>query len=116
MYPGWQAARGGQYKSAPATPAGSVRVYTLGMAASNDPRTIRMLGQLSTIGLAFVLALVMGFAAGNWLDRQLGTRPWLSLLGFAMGLAAGILNVVRTMKTVSAPAPPRSGSGSTPAS
>ena len=29
-------------------------------------------------------------------------RPWLSLLGFAVGLAAGILNVVRTMQAVTA--------------
>jgi ATP synthase protein I len=45
---------------------------------------------------------VLGFSAGVWLDRRLGTSPWLSLLGFAMGLAAGVLNVVRTMKSVTA--------------
>ncbi len=74
------------------------------MATTPDARTIRMIGQLSTIGLAFVFALVMGFGGGYWLDNQFGTKPWLSLLGFAIGLAAGILNVVRTMKVVSAPA------------
>lgn len=87
------------------------------MAGSPDARTIRMIGQLSTIGLAFVFALVMGFAGGYWLDRRFGTAPWLSLLGFAIGLAAGILNVVRTMKVVAAPpadppgrvGPPRGG-------
>jgi F0F1-type ATP synthase assembly protein I len=45
---------------------------------------------------------VLGFAGGYWLDGQLGSTPWLSLLGFAMGLAAGVLNVVRTMRSVSA--------------
>ncbi|MEZ5419399.1 MAG: AtpZ/AtpI family protein [Vicinamibacterales bacterium] len=76
--------------------------------AATDARTLRMIGQLSTIGLAFVFALMLGFGAGYWLDERLGTRPWLSLLGFALGLAAGILNVVRTMKVASAPlqAPP----------
>ena len=72
------------------------------MAPSSEARTIRTLGQLSSIGLAFVFALVMGFAAGNWLDTRLGTQPWLTLLGFAAGLAAGVLNVVRTMRTVAA--------------
>ena len=71
-----------------------------------DARTLRTIGQLSTIGLAFVFALVMGFAGGYWLDGLLGTKPWLSLLGFGLGLAAGILNVVRTMRIVSAPDPP----------
>jgi ATP synthase protein I len=96
--------------------AGRLPVYTLRVTASNDPRTIRVLGQLSTIGLSFVLALVMGFAAGNWLDRRLDTRPWLSLLGFAAGLAAGVLNVVRTMKSVSTsgPPPPPSAPGAAP--
>jgi ATP synthase protein I len=73
------------------------------MAVTPDARMIRTIGQLSTIGLAFVFALVMGFAGGYWLDGLLGTKPWLSLLGFGLGLAAGILNVVRTMRIVSAP-------------
>ena len=72
------------------------------MAIGSDARTLKTLGQLSTIGLAFVFALVLGFGAGVWLDRRLGTSPWLSLIGFAMGLAAGILNVVRTMQSVTA--------------
>ncbi len=72
------------------------------MAAGFDSRTLKTLGQLSTIGLAFVFALVMGFGAGVWLDGRLGTSPWLSLLGFAAGLAAGVLNVVRTMRSVAA--------------
>lgn len=72
------------------------------MAVSPDARTLKTLGQLSTIGLAFVFALVLGFGAGLWLDHRLNTSPWLSLLGFAMGLAAGVLNVVRTMTSVAA--------------
>jgi ATP synthase protein I len=70
-----------------------------------DARTLRTIGQLSTIGLAFVFAIVLGFAGGYWIDRWLGTSPWGSLLGFAAGLAAGILNVVRTMNAVSRPGP-----------
>ena len=60
------------------------------MAVSPDARTLRTIGQLSTIGLAFVFALVMGFAGGYWLDGLLGSKPWLSLLGFGLGLAADI--------------------------
>ncbi len=72
------------------------------MADTSNARTLKTIGQLSTIGLAFVFALMMGFGAGFWLDQRLGTKPWLSLLGFAAGLAAGILNVIRTMQAVSA--------------
>ena len=72
------------------------------MAVTPNAQMLKTIGQLSTIGLAFVFALMMGFGGGSWLDQQLGTRPWLSLLGFAVGLAAGILNVVRTMQAVTA--------------
>ena len=56
---------------------------------------MRLIGQLSTVGLSFVLALVMGFGGGLLARRWLGTKPWLSFLGFFVGLAAGILNVYR---------------------
>lgn len=88
--------------------AGRAPGYTEPVAMTPDARTLRTIGQLSTIGLAFVFAIVLGFAGGYWIDRWLGTAPWFSLLGFAVGLAAGILNVVRTMKAVSQPGPPPS--------
>ena len=63
-----------------------------------SPTTLQLIGQLSTIGLSFVFALVIGFAAGYWLDGALGTRPWLAFVGFFLGLAAGVLNVYRVMQ------------------
>jgi len=45
-----------------------------------------------------LLKVVIGFAAGYWLDGVLGTKPWLSFLGFFLGLAAGVLNVYRVMQ------------------
>jgi ATP synthase protein I len=48
--------------------------------------------------MSFVFALVLGFGAGYWLDNTLGTRPWLTFIGFFFGLAAGVLNVYRVMK------------------
>lgn len=57
--------------------------------------TIKTIGALSTVGFSFVLAIVLGVAAGYYLDRWLGTSPWLFLLGFVFGLAAGVLNVYR---------------------
>jgi F0F1-type ATP synthase assembly protein I len=65
---------------------------------ADSPSTLRTLGQLSTVGMSFVLALVLGFGGGYWLDGWLGTRPWLSFLGFFLGLAAGVLNVYRVLQ------------------
>lgn len=62
------------------------------------PDQVRALGALSVVGLSFVLALVIGVAGGVWLDRQFGTSPWGLLVGFALGVAAGILNVYRATR------------------
>lgn len=58
--------------------------------------SMRTLGALSTVGFSFVLAIVIGAGIGYFLDRWLGTTPWLFFLFFFLGLAAGILNVYRT--------------------
>ena len=62
--------------------------------------TLRTLGALSTVGLSFVLAIVIGAWFGRTLDGWLGTSPWLFIVFFFLGLAAGILNVYRTTKKV----------------
>ena len=78
------------------------------MARGSAGETLRTIGQLSTVGLSFVLALALGFGAGHWVDRMAGTNPWGALIGFAFGVAAGVLNVVRVMRVVSSP-PPQDG-------
>jgi ATP synthase protein I len=40
-------------------------------------------------------AVIVGGAIGWGLDRWLGSTPWLFLLFFVLGFAAGVLNVVR---------------------
>lgn len=57
---------------------------------------MRTIGALSTVGISFVLAIVLGVWIGWMLDKWLGTTPWMFFLGFVAGLAAGILNVYRT--------------------
>ncbi|WP_149536793.1 AtpZ/AtpI family protein [Siccirubricoccus phaeus] len=46
-------------------------------------------------GVEVVSALAVGVVAGLLLDRWLGTKPWLFLLFFVLGSAAGVLNVYR---------------------
>lgn len=57
--------------------------------------SMRSWGPLSTVGISFVMAVVIGAAAGYYLDAWLGTSPWLFLLFFGFGLVAGIMNVFR---------------------
>jgi ATP synthase protein I len=50
------------------------------------------------MGLGWVLAvsLLVGTFGGVFLDRWLGSTPWLTLLGIALGMAAGLTSVLRT--------------------
>jgi len=66
----------------------------------SSAESMREIGALSAVGFAFVLAIVIGFGFGYFLDSRLGTSPWFSIVFFFLGLAAGILNVYRTMKYV----------------
>lgn len=77
-------------------PKTRLKCYVSPVAISRE--NIRLIGQLSTVGLSFVLAIVMGFGGGYLLDRWLGTSPWLTFIGFFVGIAAGITNVYRVMQ------------------
>lgn len=55
------------------------------------------LGFALRIGVDLVAALAVGVGIGLLLDRWLGTTPWLLLLFFVLGAAAGMLNVFRVM-------------------
>ena len=45
-----------------------------------------------------VSAVVVGTIIGFILDNWFGTKPWLILLFFFLGVITGILNVIRTAK------------------
>ena len=58
----------------------------------------------SSIGTAFkmstelVSAVVVGTIIGFILDKTFGTKPWLILIFFFVGVVAGIVNVFKSAK------------------
>ena len=60
----------------------------------------------SNIGSAFklstelVAAVVVGTIIGFILDKTFGTKPWLILIFFFIGVIAGITNVIRSAKNM----------------
>ena len=60
----------------------------------------------SSIGTAFkmsaelVSAVVVGTIIGFILDKTFGTKPWLILIFFFVGVVAGILNVFKSAKNM----------------
>ena len=67
---------------------------------SPEKPSLGSIGALSAVGIAFVLAVVFGFLIGYFLDRWLGTSPLFLILFFFSGIAAGIVNLVRTANAV----------------
>jgi ATP synthase protein I len=59
---------------------------------------------LAGVGYRMSIELVVGICVGlglGWLiDMQMGTRPWFMIGLMFLGLAAGILNVVRLSRDV----------------
>lgn len=50
------------------------------------------------IAVELAAAVVVGAFIGIVLDSWLGTRPWMLIVFFILGTAAGFLNVYRTAK------------------
>jgi ATP synthase protein I len=68
------------------------------MAPPVEPNAWKALGELSAVGITLVVATVIGLAGGYYLDRWLGTSPWLTLIGLLFGIAAGFVNLFRTVR------------------
>ena len=62
--------------------------------------------QSSKLGIAFkmstemVATVLVGTIIGFILDNWFGTKPWLILIFFLVGVVTGILNVIRSAKNM----------------
>ena len=56
------------------------------------------LGNAFKLGTELVAAVVVGTIIGFILDNWFGTKPWLILIFFFVGVIAGIMNVVKSAK------------------
>ena len=56
------------------------------------------LGNAFKISTEFVAAVVVGSTIGFILDNLFGTKPWLIIIFFIIGVIAGMLNVIRSAK------------------
>ena len=54
------------------------------------------MGSAFKLGTELVAAVGVGTIIGFILDSWFGTKPWLIIIFFFLGTAAGILNVIRT--------------------
>jgi len=62
--------------------------------------TMRAWGTLGSVGFAFVIAIILGAGGGLLVDRWIGAGHFGFFIGFFLGLAAGIVTVVRASKSI----------------
>jgi ATP synthase protein I len=63
---------------------------------TNSSKRGLFMGSAFKLGTELVAAVVVGTIIGFILDNWFGTKPWLLIIFFFIGSAAGMLNVIRT--------------------
>jgi ATP synthase protein I len=58
----------------------------------------RKLAALSSLGLMLPSSIAVGLFMGYFLDKLLGTEPWLLILFTLFGVASGFLSLFRGLK------------------
>ena len=56
-------------------------------------KTIKILGYVSTIGIAMALSIALGVLIGHYIDKKFGTQPWFFYIGLSLGIAAAFRNL-----------------------
>jgi F0F1-type ATP synthase assembly protein I len=69
------------------------------MADSKRPNAISG-GEFAGIGFQFAVVILVFTGIGYWLDRRLGTSPWLLVLGVFAGAAGGIFSMYKKVTAV----------------
>ena len=61
--------------------------------AEDKRQLIKSLGFLSSVGISMVASTFIGLAMGYYLDKWLGTAPWLTLIFLGFGIVSGFRNI-----------------------
>ena len=56
-------------------------------------------GSTGAVGIEIAVAISIGYFGGQYLDRRLGVAPWLTWVGFAAGVGAGIKALIRVVRS-----------------
>ena len=63
---------------------------------SDNEKKGSFMGSAFKLGTELVAAVAVGTIIGFILDNWFGTKPWLIIIFFFLGAAAGMLNVIKT--------------------
>jgi ATP synthase protein I len=55
----------------------------------------RKLADLSSLAMMLPASIAVGLFFGYWLDKWLGTDPWLLMIMTLLGIASGLISLLR---------------------
>lgn len=57
--------------------------------------------RFSAVGIEMAVAIFLGYGSGWWLDRKLGTKPYLMIVMLMLGIAAAFRGLIRVAQEMS---------------
>jgi ATP synthase protein I len=65
------------------------------LSKEEKERLFRDLRLYGSLGIEMAAAVLIGTLMGYWVDKWLGTQPWILIIGFIFGAAAGFRSLYR---------------------
>lgn len=82
------------------TPVGSPRGSNAGPHGSDEGGP--SVGTYAGHGLGFAVSILLFLKIGEWLDRKLGTAPWLLIIGVFVGAGGSFYSMYRSLMAAQA--------------
>lgn len=73
-----------------------------GPTGGQQPDSGPSASELAGVGIQFALAILVFLYLGQWLDRKLGTAPWLLIIGVFLGAGLGFYSMYRKLMAAQA--------------
>ena len=58
----------------------------------------KIMASIGNLGLFLLLAVIVGYFIGDFLDGKLGTKPWFTVFWILCGVAATVKEAIRNIK------------------
>lgn len=68
------------------------------MMDNDTKKTIKNLGNLSTVGMTMAFCIILGALLGHYLDNKFNTDPWLLLVFLVLGIIAAFKNLITMVR------------------
>jgi ATP synthase protein I len=62
------------------------------------PINYRRLAEATSLGLTLPSGIAIGMFIGYWLDKWLKTDPWMIIIWTLLGVASGLISLLRGLK------------------